>query len=126
MDYLTKYRKLKAPVNTQTHNVSELMEGTGNVYASTMAMTIRANQITKELKEELDDKLSDFALADDSLDEVFEDDDQIELSRAYEALPKPVMLAQWEFFEGALKVSAPEATEASDVEAAAGELPTGA
>jgi hypothetical protein len=119
MDYLTKYRKLKAPVNTQTHNVTELMEGTGNVYASTMVMTVRANQITKELKEELDVKLADFALADDSLDEVFEDDDQIELSRAYEELPKPVMLAQREYFEGALKVTLPLAV--SEVEE--GELP---
>lgn len=119
MDYLTKYRKLKAPVNTQTHNVTELMEGTGNVYASTMVMTVRANQITKELKEELDEKLADFALADDSLDEVFEDDDQIELSKAYEELSKPVMLAQREFFEGALKVTLPQA--ASEVEE--GELP---
>lgn len=91
------YKKSKAPVNTVTRNLRDLWEPTGNIYESVAIIAKRANQISVEIKQDLSKKLSEFASYNDSLDEVFENREQIEISRFYEKLPKPTLLATHEF-----------------------------
>lgn len=93
-------KKINAPLNTVTRNVERLDENTGNLYESVMIITKRANQISAELKQELNRKLEEFVSYTDSLEEVFENREQIEISRYYEKLPKPSLLAIQEFLEG--------------------------
>ncbi|MBP8791278.1 MAG: DNA-directed RNA polymerase subunit omega [Breznakibacter sp.] len=95
----TDYKKSNAPVNTITWNTAELSQDTGNVYQSVLIMGKRANQISVELKEELSKKLQEFASYTDNLEEVFENREQIEISRFYERLPKAVSIAAQEFSE---------------------------
>ena len=93
------YKKSKAPVNTVTRNITDLCEETGNIYESVAIISKRANQISVQIKEDLSKKLAEFASYNDSLEEVFENREQIEISRYYEKLPKPVLLATEEFVE---------------------------
>ncbi|MDY6093253.1 MAG: DNA-directed RNA polymerase subunit omega [Prevotella sp.] len=93
------YKKSKAPVNTVTRNIMDLCEETGNIYESVALISKRANQISVQIKEDLSKKLAEFASYNDSLEEVFENREQIEISRYYEKLPKPVLLATEEFVE---------------------------
>ena len=78
----------------------DLWEPTGNIYESVAIIAKRANQISVEIKQDLSKKLSEFASYNDSLDEVFENREQIEISRFYEKLPKPTLLATQEFLDG--------------------------
>ncbi|MCI6618117.1 MAG: DNA-directed RNA polymerase subunit omega [Prevotella sp.] len=94
------YRKSKAPVNTVTRNIMELCKDTGNIYESVAIVAKRANQISQEIKQDLNKKLAEFASYNDSLEEVFENREQIEISRYYEKLPKATLLATEEFVEG--------------------------
>ena len=94
------YKKSKAPVNTVTRNVMELCDETGNLYQTVAIIAKRANQIAIQIKEDLSKKLAEFASYNDSLEEVFENREQIEISRYYEKLPKPTLLATQEFVEG--------------------------
>ncbi|MCI6549312.1 MAG: DNA-directed RNA polymerase subunit omega [Prevotella sp.] len=94
------YRKSKAPVNTVTRNIMELCKDTGNIYESVAIIAKRANQISQEIKQDLNKKLAEFASYNDSLEEVFENREQIEISRYYEKLPKATLLATEEFVEG--------------------------
>ena len=94
------YKKSKAPVNTVTRNVMDLCEQTGNIYESIVIIGKRANQISTIIKQDLNKKLAEFASYSDSLEEVFENREQIEISCYYERLPKPTMLATQEFLEG--------------------------
>ena len=94
------YKKSKAPTNTVTRNIIDLCDETGNIYESVAIMSKRANQIAAEIKQDLSKKLSEFASYNDSLEEVFENREQIEISRYYEKLPKPTLLAAEEFEEG--------------------------
>jgi DNA-directed RNA polymerase subunit K/omega len=94
------YKKSKAPVNTITRNIMDLCTETGNIYESVAIIAKRANQISVEIKQDLNKKLQEFASYNDSLDEVFENREQIEISRYYEKLPKPTLLATQEFIEG--------------------------
>ena len=94
------YRKSKAPVNTTTRNIMDLCEETGNIYESVGIMSKRGNQIAGEIKQDLNKKLAEFASYNDSLEEVFENREQIEISRYYEKLPKPALLATQEFIDG--------------------------
>lgn len=94
------YKKSKAPVNTVTRNTMDLCDETGNIYESVAIMGKRANQISLEIKNDLSKKLAEFASYNDSLEEVFENREQIEISRYYEKLPKPTLLATQEFVEG--------------------------
>ena len=94
------YKKSKAPVNTVTRNIMDLCEDTGNIYESVAIIAKRANQISAEIKQDLSKKLAEFASYNDSLEEVFEDREQIEISRYYEKLPKATLLATEEFVEG--------------------------
>ena len=94
------YKKSKAPVNTITRDVVELWAETDNIYESVAIIAKRANQISVEIKQDLSKKLAEFASYSDSLEEVFENREQIEISRYYEKLPKPTLLAPQEFLEG--------------------------
>lgn len=94
------YKKSKAPVNTVSRDVMALCEETGNIYESVVIMSKRANQISVEIKQDLSKKLQEFASYSDSLEEVFENREQIEISRYYEKLPKPTLLATQEFIDG--------------------------
>ena len=94
------YKKSKAPVTTETRELPELWKSTGNIYESVAIIGKRANQIGVEIKQDLNKKLQEFASYNDSLDEVFENREQIEISRYYEKLPKPTLLATQEFIEG--------------------------
>lgn len=91
------YKKSKAPTNTVTHNLMDFCEGTDNVYESVVIMSKRANQIGVQMKEDLTKKLKEFATANDNLEETFENREQIEISRYYERLPKPTLIAADEF-----------------------------
>ena len=93
------YKKSKAPVNTVTRNVMELCDETGNLYQTVAIIAKRANQIAIQIKEDLSKKLAEFASYNDSLEEVFENREQIEISRYYEKLPKATLLATQEFIE---------------------------
>ena len=94
------YKKTNAPVTTITRDVMELCEETGNVYETVSIIAKRANQIGVEIKSDLSKKLAEFASYNDNLEEVFENREQIEISRYYEKLPKPTLIATQEFVEG--------------------------
>lgn len=94
------YKKSKAPTNTVTRNIMDLCDETQNIYESVAIIAKRANQISLEIKQDLNKKLQEFASYTDSLEEVFENREQIEISRYYEKLPKPSLLATEEFVEG--------------------------
>ena len=94
------YKKSKAPVNTVTRNIIDLSDETGNIYESVAIISKRSNQIAVEIKQDLNTKLQEFASYNDSLDEVFENREQIEISRYYEKLPKPTLIATQEFLDG--------------------------
>ena len=94
------YKKTNAPTNTVTRDIMDLCDETGNIYESVVIIGKRANQISTDLKNELSKKLQEFASVSDNLDEVFENREQIEISRYYEKLPKPTLIATQEFVEG--------------------------
>ena len=91
------YTKSNAPTNTITRDMQDFRDKTGNVYESIAIMGKRANQISVEIKEELKKKLDEFSSSSDNLEEVFENREQIEISRYYERLPKPTLIAAQEF-----------------------------
>lgn len=91
------FKNSTAEKTTITRNVSELKGETNNIYESIVIMSKRANQLSLELKEELNKKLGEFASSSDNLEEVFENREQIEISRFYERLPKPVAISVDEF-----------------------------
>ncbi len=96
------YKKSKAPVNTVTREVMDLCADTNNIYESIVIIGKRANQISVEIKQDLNKKLAEFASYNDSLEEVFENREQIEISRYYEKLAKPTLQATQEFIEGSI------------------------
>ena len=89
----------QVPVNTVTRNLADFAAPTGNVYESVMIIAKRSNQIAAEMKDELSKKLVEFGSHTDTLDEVFENEEQIQISRYYERLPKPTLIATQEFLE---------------------------
>ena len=92
------YKRSKAVSSTITRDLNNLEEPTGNIYEAIMVIAKRSNQISVELKFELNRKLEEFTTVSDSLEEVFENREQIEISRFYERLPKPTLMAlqEWE------------------------------
>jgi DNA-directed RNA polymerase subunit K/omega len=89
-----------AATTTVTRDLVKYEKGTGNIYESLVVIAKRANHISSELKEELQGKLSEFASATDNLEEVFENREQIEISKFYERLPKPTLIALQEYLDG--------------------------
>ena len=94
------YRKSNAPTNTITRDMMRLSEDTGNVYETVVVIAKRANQISVEMKQDLEKKLQEFASYNDNLEEVFENREQTEISRYYEKLPKPTLIAAQEYEDG--------------------------
>ncbi|HZJ35783.1 MAG TPA: DNA-directed RNA polymerase subunit omega [Gillisia sp.] len=92
-------KKSNAPINTTTIDKNLVDAPTGNIYEAISIISKRANQINGEIKRELLEKLDEFATYNDSLDEVFENKEQIEVSKYYEKLPKPHSLAVQEWLE---------------------------
>jgi DNA-directed RNA polymerase subunit K/omega len=93
------YKKTKAPLTTITRNLNNLDENTGNIYQTVMIAARRANQISVEMKQELNRKLEEFASYTDNLEEVFENPEQIEISKFFERLPKPSLISLQELSE---------------------------
>ena len=91
--------KSTVATSTMTRDLRELDVKTDNIYESIVIMAKRANQISNNVKEELHQKLSEFASSNDNLEEVFENREQIEISKHYEKLPKPSLVAVQEFLE---------------------------
>jgi len=85
--------------STVTRNTLDFERKTGNIYESLVVISKRANQIASEMKEELNSKLSEFNSSTDNLEEIFENREQIEISKYYERLPKPTLIAVQEFTE---------------------------
>lgn len=94
------YKKTNAPLNTVTRDMIELSEDTQNVYETVCIIAKRSNQIAGEMKHDLEKKLQEFASLNDNLEEVSENREQIEISRYYEKLPKPTLIATQEYIEG--------------------------
>ena len=92
-------KKIDAPVNTTTIDKNKLDAPTDNIYEAIAIMSKRATQINTEIKKELLEKLDEFATYNDSLDEIFENKEQIEVSKFYEKLPKPHSLAVQEWLD---------------------------
>ncbi|MGK2864847.1 MAG: DNA-directed RNA polymerase subunit omega [Chitinophagaceae bacterium] len=94
-------RQLSAGIanNVETKSLDDLRKKTGNLYESIAIVAKRANQINISLKEELHNKLDEFASHTDSLEEIHENKEQIEISRAYERMPNPALLATQEFMD---------------------------
>jgi DNA-directed RNA polymerase subunit K/omega len=93
------YRKSMAPSTTVTRNMDMMTKDTGNIYETVIIVARRANQISVEMKQELNKKLEEFASYTDNLEEVFENREQIEISKFYERLPKPTLIALQELEE---------------------------
>ena len=96
------YKKTTAPKTTITRDMNELTEKVGNVYETIAIIGKRSNQISTAMKKELDAKLQDFSIPQDSIEETFENKEQIEISRNYEKLPKPTLIATQEFIDDEL------------------------
>ena len=95
-------QKKKIPTNTITRDVKDLAAPTGNIYESVVILYKRANQIALAEKKELNKKLEDFRNERDTMDEIFENKEQIEISKYYEKQPKPDLVAISEFENGDL------------------------
>ncbi|GAB7088012.1 MULTISPECIES: DNA-directed RNA polymerase subunit omega [Marinifilum] len=108
------YKKTNAASSTVTRNMNELSKEVGNVYESVMIMAKRSNQIAVELKSELNKKLQEFASYTDNLEEVFENREQIEISKYYERLPKPTLIAVEEFINGEIYYRNPSKEQKSE------------
>jgi DNA-directed RNA polymerase subunit K/omega len=102
------FKKTNAPLSTVTRDLSELDIETGNIYETIATMSKRANQISVEIKSELSTKLEEFASFTDNLEEIFENREQIEISKFYERLPKPSLIAIQEFMEKKIYFRKPE------------------
>jgi DNA-directed RNA polymerase subunit K/omega len=96
------YKKTNAPQSTVTRDLVDFDRETGNIYEAVVIASKRSNQIALELKEELKHKLEEFANYSDNLEEIFENREQIEISKFYEKLPKSTLIALQEFLENKL------------------------
>jgi DNA-directed RNA polymerase subunit K/omega len=99
MSLLRRQLSTSTSNNIETRDVNDLKNKTGNLYESIAIIAKRANQINISVKEELHNKLEEFASHTDSLEEIHENKEQIEISRAYERMPNPALLATQEFIE---------------------------
>ena len=93
------YKRTNAPLNTVTLDMIELSQDTGNIYETVAIIAKRSNQIAGEMKHDLEKKLQEFASLNDNLEEISENREQIEISRYYEKLPKPTLIAAQEYVE---------------------------
>jgi DNA-directed RNA polymerase subunit K/omega len=108
------YRKSKAPLNTVSRDMMKMWKDTGNIYETVVIISKRSNQISADMKHDLDKKLQEFASYNDNLEEVFENREQIEISRYYEKLPKSALIAIREFEDGEIYWKNPVKKELSE------------
>ncbi len=108
------YKKIRTETTAVTRQKDVFYKQTGNIYETTVVLSKRANQIEKELKQELDQKISEFASSSDNLEEVFENREQIEIAKFYERIPKPTLLAIQEFLDGDIYFRNPHKEKATD------------
>lgn len=108
-------KTIKPAKTTITRDISELDTETGNIYEAVALLGKRANQISLKLKEELGAKLEEFAVVGENLEEVYENREQIEVSKHYERMPKPAALAIQELQEGKLYWRRPDEEEGQPV-----------
>ncbi|WP_437920110.1 DNA-directed RNA polymerase subunit omega [Sphingobacterium sp. LRF_L2] len=94
---MSQNKNTSIPSSTVTRDLRQLDKGTDNIYESIVVISKRANQIAVDVKEELNGKLAEFASNNDNLEEVFENREQIEISKHYERLPKASLVAVDEF-----------------------------
>ncbi|MCB8964555.1 MAG: DNA-directed RNA polymerase subunit omega [Bacteroidales bacterium] len=104
-------KKINAPASTVTRDLDKLDRETGNIYESVRIIAKRSNKISVDLKQELNRKLEEFAYYTDNLEEVFENREQIEISKFYEKLPKPTLIAVQEFQDDKLYFTKIEKTD---------------
>ncbi len=107
------YKKTNAPTTTITRNLMDFCRDTNNVYETISIIGKRANQISVTMKEELSKKLQEFGSTNDNLEEIFENEEQIQISRYYERLPKPTLIATQDYLENNIYFRNP-AKEASE------------
>lgn len=110
------YKDVNAEKNTVTRDLRAIEEPSGNLFQSIVVLSKRADQINLQIKEELGEKLAEFASASDNLEEVFENREQIEISKFYERLAKPGAIAIEEFLQGKLYFSKSEEAKAHEEE----------
>ncbi|MBU0488703.1 MAG: DNA-directed RNA polymerase subunit omega [Bacteroidetes bacterium] len=105
---MADYKKIKAEPTTLTRDLKTLEKNDLTIYEASVILAKRANQIALELKEELNQKLEEYVSHNDNLEEVFENREQIEISRFYEHLPKPVSFAIQEYMEDKIYYRRPQ------------------
>ncbi|MBR7068291.1 MAG: DNA-directed RNA polymerase subunit omega [Bacteroidales bacterium] len=96
-------KKINAASSTITRDLNKLDKDTENIYETVNIIAKRANQVGAEIKQDLNRKLEEFAFYTDNLEEVFENREQIDISKFYEKLPKPTLIATQEFIDGKLR-----------------------
>ena len=100
-------KSTRAPLTTVTRNLDDIYAPTGNIYETIVILAKRANQLNVEMKQELNRKLEDFSSYTDNLEEVFENKEQIEISRYYEQLPKSSLVALQELMDNKIYYRSP-------------------
>jgi len=95
----------------ETRNINDISDQTGNIYESINVIAKRSRQVSSNIKEELNGKLAEFASTVDNLEEIFENREQIEISKFYERMPKPTKVAASEFLEGKVMFRMPDSEE---------------
>lgn len=109
------FKNSTAEKTTVTRDTIDLEKSTENIYESIVLLSKRSNQLNVSLKEELTQKLQEFASTTDNLEEIFENREQIEISRFYERLPKPVAIAIEELLEDKIYVRNPEESTSEEL-----------
>ena len=104
---------VNTPASLITRDIDKISEPTGNLYESLVVIAKRSRQISVKIKEELNNKLADFASTVDNLEEIFENREQIEISKYYERMPKPTSIATEEFLDGKIMFRRPDVEEAA-------------
>ena len=102
------YKKVKTDTTAITRKIRDFDKDTNNIYETVAIIAKRANQISLEMKEELDQKIQEFSTSQDNLEEIFENREQIEIARFYERLPKPTLIAVHEFSNGKIYYRNPQ------------------
>jgi len=105
------YKRVKTEDTAVTRKLRDFSKGTNNLYETVAILSKRADQIEVDLKSELDEKVQEFYSPTDTLDEVFENREQIEIARYYENVPKPSLLATWEYMNDRIYFRNPITTD---------------
>lgn len=112
-----KFKNTGAPKTTMTRDVNEFTDKMDNIFKAVSIMAKRASQVNENMKEELMEKLKEFEISQDQLDEVFENKEQIAVSKFYEGLPKPWAIAMQELLDDALYMRDGDVSDDDDIDA---------